>query len=186
MNETLKIIKNRRSIRNYKAKQISDADLQALLEAALDAPNARNQQKWHFTVIQNKDIVDKMVAAIKEGIMKEGNDFLKERAKTPGYHTFYHAPTVILISADQKAQFTQLDCGAAAQNIIIAAESLSLNSCFVVSAGFAFKSEKGDEFRKQLSIPEGYHHVCSVVVGYKDGADPEIPLRNKGVINYVK
>ena len=51
MNEALRVICNRRSVRQYKAKQITDIELNQILDAALSAPNAMNQQKWHFTVI---------------------------------------------------------------------------------------------------------------------------------------
>jgi nitroreductase len=186
MNETLKVIKNRRSIRKFRAKQISYSDLHTLLEAALYAPNAMNLQKWHFTVIQNKAMLDAIVTATKQGIMQSDHEFLRERAKRSDYHTFHHAPTVILISADEKAVFAQLDCGAAAQNILLAAESLSINSCFIVSTAFLFASEKGNEFKKRLGIPDGFNHVCSVAVGYRDDENPVAPPRNKDVINYVK
>jgi len=54
MNETLKVIKRRRSIRAYRPQQIADQELEAILEAAIWAPSAMNQQKWHFTVIQTR------------------------------------------------------------------------------------------------------------------------------------
>ena len=60
MNETIEVIKRRRSIRKFKPKQIPDEYLQEILECAILAPNARNQQKWHFIVIQNKETLDKM------------------------------------------------------------------------------------------------------------------------------
>ena len=58
MNETIKFIKSRRSIRKYKEKQIEDSDVQTILDCAIHAPNAMNQQKWHFTVIQNKAMLN--------------------------------------------------------------------------------------------------------------------------------
>ncbi|ADG83484.1 nitroreductase family protein [Thermincola potens] len=186
MNETLKVIHNRRSIRAYKAEQITDSELQQILDAALMAPNAVNQQKWHFTVIQDKGLLDRMVNTIKENIMNSDNEFLKQRASAPDYHTFYHAPTVILISADGKAPLIQIDCGLAAQNITLAAESLNIGSCIIASSAFLFASEKGSQFKKELGIPEGYNHICTIALGYKAGENPAAPPRNKDVINYVK
>jgi nitroreductase len=75
--------------------------LQQILNAALYAPNAMNQQKWHFTVIQNKHLLDRMVDIIKQNELNSGDEFLEKRAISPKYHTFYHAPTVILISAEE-------------------------------------------------------------------------------------
>jgi nitroreductase len=186
MNETLSVIKNRRSIRKYKAKQIGDAELQAIVEAALYAPNAMNQQKWHFTVIQNKAMMDRFVNIIKENIMNSGIEFLIERVKAADYHTFHHAPTVILITGDEQARFVHIDCGAALQSIALAAESLNIGSCPVASSGFLFASEKGNELKKELGIPDRYNFICSIVLGYKDGEIPATPPRNKEAINYIK
>jgi len=127
-----------------------------------------------------------MVATIKENILQSGIDFLANMVNNPGYHTFYHAPTVIMISADQNAQLAPIDCGAAAQNITLAAESLGIGSCLMTSPGFLFASEKGNAFKKELGIPEGYNHVCTVALGYKAGESPAAPPRNREVINYVK
>ncbi|NLI11119.1 nitroreductase family protein [Pelotomaculum propionicicum] len=185
MNDTLKVIKNRRAIRKYKAEQISAAELQEILDCAVYAPNARNQQKWHFTVIQSKAMLDKMVGIIRENINNSGNEFLKQRAASPDYHTFYHAPTVILISADEKAPWIHVDCGLAAENITLAAEAQNIGSCVIASSGLLFASEKGNAMRKELGMPEGYNHVCTIALGYKD-ENPAPPPRSKEVINYVR
>jgi nitroreductase len=184
-NETLEVIRHRRSIRKYKPEQIADAELQLMLDAAIYAPNAMNQQKWHFTVIQNKKILDDMVNIIKENIMKSGIEFLVEKAKSPDYHTFYNAPTVILISGDSNANNIQIDCGLAAQNITLSAESLNIGSCVITSSAFLFASEKGKELKKVLGIPDGYNHICTIAIGYKD-EQPEVPPRNRNVFNYVR
>ena len=64
LNETLQIIQQRRSVRKYKPEQIKDSELQAILQAAIYAPSAINQQKCHYTVIQNKDLLNQMVVII--------------------------------------------------------------------------------------------------------------------------
>jgi nitroreductase len=186
MNETLISIKNRRSTRKFQARQISEQELQAILEAGILAPNAKNQQKWHFTVIQKKELLDKMIILIKENIMKSNNEFLKQRASIPNYHTFYNAPSVIMITADTKAQWIELDCGAAIENMAIAAESLGIGSCVIVSSGFLFESDKGKAYIKDLGIPAGYNFVCTVAFGYKDGENPNPQERNRGAVNYIR
>ena len=55
MNNVLETIKNRRSIRNYKAEQISQEELDLIIEAGIYAPTAGNEQPWHFTIVQNPD-----------------------------------------------------------------------------------------------------------------------------------
>jgi nitroreductase len=186
MNETLKIIHSRRSIRAFKAEQITDAELQEILDAALLAPSANNLQLWHFTVIQNKDLTDRMVIDIAAAIKNSGNQFLIERVSKPDYHTFYHAPTVIMISGDEKASFAQTDCSTAGQNILIAAASLNIGSCWIASMLPLFVSEKGKEFKNELGIPEGYQPICSIALGYQAAENPAVPPRKKDVINYIK
>lgn len=186
MNETLKVINNRRSIRRYKDEQIGDSELQEILNAAVYAPSAMNQQKWHFTVIQNKDILNRMVDIIKENILSLDKGFLAQRAGEPGYNTFYNAPTVIMITGDENTRWIEIDCGLAAENITLAAESQNIGSCVITTAGFLFASPKGNELRKELGVPDGYKHICSIAIGYKDGENPPAPPKNMEVINYVK
>ena len=186
MNETLKVIQNRRSIRHYRAEQINDADLQEIINAAVYAPSAMNQQKWHFTVIQNRSTLDKMLETIRNNILNSGVEALVNRAKSPDFNIFYNAPTVVLITADENAHFTEFDCGAAAQNIALAAESLGIGSCLIGMSGFLFESATSDEMKKELGIPDGYKHILSVALGYRAGDSPPAPPKNLDVINYVR
>ncbi|MDF2613309.1 MAG: nitroreductase [Clostridia bacterium] len=186
MNETLRTIKTRRAVRNYKSEQISDFELQEILNAALHAPNAMNKQNWHFTVLQNKDILDKLADRIIENVINLNNKALTNMVSAPGYHPFYKAPTVILISGDAANEFIQIEAGTAAQNIALAAESLSVGSCIMTMPNFAFDYEKAEALKRDLGIPKGYNHICSVVLGYKAGPTPTAPLRNAEVINYIR
>ncbi len=186
MNDTLTTIHCRRSIRKYKPDQIADGELKEILNAAIFAPNARNQQQWHFTVIQDRALLDRIVSIIKENILGSDNAFLKQRASSLGYHTFHHAPTVVMISAAAEAHLVQLDCGAAMQNMVLAAESLRVGSCIIASSAMLFASEKGNRLAQDLGIPNGYQHICCVALGYKDGADPAAPPRNRDVFNYIQ
>ena len=185
-NAVLEAIHARRSIRQYQPKEIKEADLKAVLEAGMYAPSAVNQQRWHFTVVQDKATLERLVGVIKENILSSGNKFLGERAKAPDYHTFYHAPTVVIISGDKDAFALQIDCGCAAENMLIAAEGLGLGSCLMTSPGLLFSGARGAEIKKELGIPEGYAHVCTVTLGYRAGEPPPTPPRNPDVVNYLK
>lgn len=187
MNETIGVIKKRRSIRKYKKEQIKESDLNKILECAIYAPSAMNRQKWHFTVVQDSNMLNRMVDIIKENIPIYGSEIIKQKAAgSLDYNPFYGAPTVLLISAVENTSLVQIDCGLAAQNIVLAAESLNLGSCVIASSGYLFASDKGGKLKKELGIPEGYNHVCAVLLGYKDGENPPVPLRNKSVIHFLK
>ena len=185
-NKTLTVIRNRRSIRQYKTRQITDGELNAILEAALFAPTAMNQQKWHFTIVQRKSVLAKMDLITKENKLNSNNPILAKSAASEDYHTYYRAPTVVIVSGDRDAKFVQMDCGAAAQNIALAAESLGIGSCIMTSAGFLFASAKGQQMKKELGIPEGYEHMCSIALGYKNTEKCTVPPRNRAVFSYVK
>jgi len=186
MNETLQSILSRRSVRQYKAEQISDSELQIILEMAINAPNARNLQKWHFTVIQNREKLDSLAERIVESILNSDNEFLKERVKEPNYNPFYRAPTVVMISGEDGEKYIKVDIGLAIGNMILAAESMNIGTCVIGSPNQLFRTEKAGEAKKELGIPEGYTHICSVLFGYKDGETPEAKPRSKDVINYIK
>ncbi|MEM2975730.1 MAG: nitroreductase [Candidatus Bathyarchaeia archaeon] len=185
MNETIKVIKNRRSIRKFKTDQIPDEFLNEILECAILAPNARNQQKWHFTVIQNKNVLAKIVSLLRESMLNSGIDFLIDRAKDPNFDPLGGAPTVIFVTADKSARFVEFDCAAAAENIMIAAESLGLGSHVMAMTELIFASEKGKQLKRELGIPKGYEHVCAIALGYKD-ENPPLKPRRKDVITYIK
>jgi nitroreductase len=185
-NETLEVIRRRRSIRQYAAKQISDSEMNTILEAALFAPSAMNQQKWHFTVVQKKSTLSKMVQIARENKLRSKISFLVKKAQEDGYHTYYGAPTVVIVSGEEQTKFAELDCAMAAQNIALAAESMGIGSCIMTSAGFLFASAKGMEMKKELGIPDGYSHICSIALGYKIDDQCTVPPRNREVFSYVR
>lgn len=186
MNETLRTIKNRRAIRNYSIEQIPDYILETILNAALYAPSAMNKQSWHFAVVQNKDVLHKLASKTIENVIDFNNKNLIDLVSSPNYHPFYKAPTLIIISGDTASEFVKIETGAAAQNIALAAESLGIGSCIMTMSNFAFIGAKAEGLKAELGIPGGYHPICSVALGYKAGALPEVPPRNTDVIRYIK
>ncbi len=186
MNEVTRNIKSRRSIRKYKDKPLGDSEIETIVESGIYAPNAQNLQTWHFAVVQDKKLINRMVEIIKENIIKSGPPFLKERVSSPDYHTFHHAPAVVFITGDPQSRFVQIDCGAALQTMALAAESLNIGTCPVASSVFLFESDSGKAIAKQIGIPENYSFMCSLVMGYPEGEKPAAPPRKKEVIKYNK
>lgn len=186
MNETIEVIKSRRSHRKYGPEPLSGAELEAIVETAIYAPSAMNQQKWHFTVISDRDTLDWMMDIIRENLSNSGIEVLANRVKEPDFNVFHHAPAVVMVTAEENARFTEIDCGAAAQNIALAAESLNIGSCLIAMPEFLFASGNTSEIKKKLGIPENYRHVISVTLGYKKETAPPAPPKNKDVINYIE
>ena len=186
MNEFLQLIRNRRSIRQFKKEQVKDEEIQAIMEAAIYAPNAMNQQKWHFAVIQNKEMLTRITSIIKGNMLHSGIEFLAERAKADGFAPFNEAPTVVFITAEEKSRFANIDGALAAENIALAAASLNIGTNIQASPGFLFASPAGEALKKEMGIPDGYTYVCNVTVGYPDGPKPEAKPRNKGVVTYIR
>ncbi len=144
-NETLKIIKQRRSIRSFKDEQIKDAELQAVLEAGLYAPYTWEQSR-HFTVIQNKELLNRLNIAAKESAKQMDFEHLRELGYNEGFNCLYYAPTLVIVSGIEQAPIPlEADCAAATQNLLIAAESVGLGSCWIFFVLLAFNSPQGNE-----------------------------------------
>lgn len=186
MNETMQTILARRAIRSYENRQISDEERDIILKAATYAPSAMGLQQWHFTVIQRKEMIDEMANGVREEMLKrELPPALKERLESPGYHSLYNAPTVIVISGSGEARFAMADCAAAAQNILLAAESLGLGSCFTAMNAEYFKIPSGQAFAERVGIPADYSPLYVIALGYKAAPAPEAAPRRENTISIV-
>jgi nitroreductase len=184
-NDTLNTIKSRRSIRSFKDEQIKDDEVEAVLEAGMYAPSAGNQQAWHFTVIQNKELLAWLNREAKERAKQLDDEHIKKMANNESLNIFYGAPTVILVSGEEKAMVIEADCAAATQNMLLAAESVGLGSCWVNLVLFAFNSPKAKEYLKELGVPDGYKPFSSVALGYKKIEAINAPARKSNLINYI-
>lgn len=185
-NETLKIIKQRRSIRSFKDEQIKEEELQAVLEAGLYAPNA-GDQAWHFTVIQNREVLNKLNLTAKEAAKHLDIGGIRELGNNEKFNCLYSAPTLIIVSGKEQAPVPlEADCAAATQNLLLAAESIGLGACWIHFVLFAFYSPQGPELQKELKIPEGYRPYYSAVFGYKKDEVVDVPDRKPNLITYIR
>ena len=174
-NPVLESIAGRRSIRGYKAEQISARQLDALLTAAAQAPSARNLQPWHFTVVQNKALLQEISDETNKNANREENG-----------DVFYSAPTVIFLSCDAEAnKWARIDCGIAVENIALAAHSIGLGSVIIGISAMAFSGEKREYFSKQLRFPENYSFAISIAIGTPSTAKDAHPIE-PGRIDYIQ
>lgn len=186
MNETLQAIRNRRSTRAFLPEQIKDEEIREIIDAGIYAPSASNKQPWHFTVIQNNEILDRLSEDFKEQARKSDSDYVKRVGENEKFHVFYNAPTVILVSGDETNNYAAVDCAAAVENMLIAAEAQNIGSCWVGFIAYLLNSEAGKHYLKELGIPEGYKQIHSVAFGYKKVNITKAPARKENSVNYIK
>jgi nitroreductase len=185
MNQVLETIKSRRSIRQFKPNQLKEADLAAILEAGCYAPSAMNGQSWHFTVVRNQELLDRMSVQVRELIKDIDSPRIKERLKDPNWQAFYRAPAMVVVSGQREAKFHQTDCAAATQNMLLAAASLGIGSCWIGIVAQLFESPQGTQFAQELMIPEGYQPLYAVALGYPDGEPPQAAPRKEDAVRYI-
>ena len=177
-NEVINTILERRSIRGYQEKQIEEEQLDLLLTCAKYAPTGLDTQPWNFTVVQNKELLEKMAKECFK-VNKENN--------IPWYQgefcdVFYGAPTVIFIHRDMNKQLAYFDCCLAAENIVIAAKSLGLGSCILVDALAMFNGDRKKEFLKALKVPDDYIPHIAIAVGYQNKEARKKEIKPKDVV----
>jgi nitroreductase len=185
MNETIKTILNRRSTRSFKQEQIKDEELQTILETGRYAPSAMNQQPWHFTVIQNKETLNKINEICKEVFQSSGIKAYEDRAKSENFSIFYNALTYIIVTGDETAIAPQIDCALTLGNMFLTAESIGIGSCWIHAITQIFNTDKGIALKKELGIPDGYAAFGSGAFGYK-AAEPNTPPKKENIINIIK
>ncbi len=169
-NETLECLETRRSIRKYQKTQIKEEELEAILKAATYAPTGAGKQSPVIVVVQDPELLKKisgMNAAVAGAKMDP----------------FYGAPTVAIVLADKTAAPTwKEDAALVAGNILNAAHSVGVDSCYIYRAKEVFESEEGQELLREWGLNENYVGVANCVLGYRDCEMPE-PAPRKD--NYV-
>jgi nitroreductase len=179
MNEILKAIRERRSIRAFKAEPVSSEGLEQILDAAIWAPTARNTQAFHITAVQGIPAIAKLDAAVKEASRKPGFDVYKDFVLSPQYTINFGNASLFLIVGCHRSQSAcpKEDGSMVLGNILLAAHSLGLGGCWVNQLA-AICEEPG--FRKVLSsygFPESHIIVGCAAIGHRLGENPPGPAR---------
>ena len=145
----------RRSVRKYKDGQVTDAELDQVLQAGLYAPTAKNNQKPVMVAVRDKETRDKLS---------------KANAAIMGVETdpFYGAPCVIVVLADP-AFPTWIDDGSLVMgNLLNAAHAIGLGSCWINRAREYYDTAEGKELLRKWGVPESYRGIGNVILGYPD------------------
>ena len=178
MNEVIKNIQARRSIRFFEPTPVKAEDIETILECAKIAPSGLNRQTWHFTVLRDRALMTEISDANKAIALASGNAAEIEKASEPDYDNFRTAGTAIIISAEDDVFYAMADCGNAAMIMTLVATSLGLGSCYIAGFNNVLRRPEGADFRARLKIPDGYTPLLGVCLGYtKVQPKPRKPLK---------
>lgn len=183
--DAMDAIFGRRSVREYFPDAPKGETIARLLDAAVHAPSAVNAQPWSFIVIRDRALLDEISEKTKAHMMRERPvalpEGLYEKLKSPEFHLFYHAPTLILICAPDGGPWIREDCALAAQNLMLAAHALGLGSCWIGLSQNWINTKEG---RQALGIPQGRVAVAPIAVGRPRAPAP--PVERKPLeINWI-
>jgi nitroreductase len=188
MNQTIEAILKRRSIRAYQPEQIAESELRDIIAAGSFAPTAMGQQPWHFFVLQNPGMLEKLQVRCKEMFARSEIPALREMASNEEFDVFYKAPTLVVVSADPGAIAPMQDSTLAMENMMIAAASFGIGSCWVHSVMWLFERGGGMEAFRNLgiTIPDGYMPYAAAVFGYSAQPWPDAEPRKPGKLVIVR
>jgi len=181
-NTVIDAIISRRSIRSYTADPLSDEEIKTILEAGKFAPSGHNCQPWHFTVIRNKEIIDTLSKKTKELLSVRSEKWMAELGKSKAFHLFYNAPAVVVVSAHKDALTPDEDCAAAVENMLIAAESLDIGTCWVGLIHLYFGANTNGGL---LNLPEGYKPYDCFCAGHKNTHQPARPPHRDAPVKFL-
>jgi nitroreductase len=186
VNDVFENIYLRRSVRDYKPDDVPDDIIRELIRAGTYAPSAVNTQPWRFVVIKNREIIDRLSERAKklwlDSVDKSSNPEIKRLEnimKMPEFNIFYNAPVLILIFATPDAYSPQYDCASAAENMMLAAKSLGIGSCWI---GFGMPLSSDHDILVELKVPEDYHLMVPLIFGYPVKDIQTAPPRKEDVI----
>lgn len=170
-NEVLKLLENRRSCRNFKAEMPTKEEIEAVVKAGTYAPTGKGLQSPKIIVITDKTLREKFVEENRKiGGWKEGFD------------PFYGAPVIILVIADKTNANHIYDGSLVMGNLLNAAASLNLGSCWINRAREEFEDDFGKKLLKEWGIEGEYAGIGHVALGY---AAQELPVAKPRKDDYV-
>ncbi|KAA6346553.1 NADPH-flavin oxidoreductase [termite gut metagenome] len=157
-------ILSRRSIRSYKPEQVSKAQLDTIIQCAINAPSARNDQSWQVRIIQNSDLLNRI------------------REVNSGFS--HGAPTLIVVAKDKNNDFSNTDCGFLAQNILLIAEAMDLGTVVLANMGGIPNNPDAKDIIEALALPDTHEVLFTIAIGYKTES-PDAKERDASKVQYI-
>ena len=180
MNQVMQTILHRRSIRRFDPRQIDEGALEQILQAGLYAPSAGGRQGPLFVVSQDREVNLRLgrikransrprMAAAGSYVSREQPSIADDPAITDA---FYGTPTVVTLFGPKNFLFAPEDCAAAAENMLLAADSLGVGGCYIGQGWTAFADPYGQELLRRWGIRTDHYAVLQVLLGCPREGDP--------------
>lgn len=168
-NPILENIRTRRSVRKYKEAQITEDELNTVLEAGTYAPSGRGLQSPILVAVQDPETKKRLI---------------KMNAEILGTDTdpYYGAPTLILVFAPVDRTTYIEDGSCVLDTMMLAAHSIGLASCWIHREKEMFATTEGKALMKKWGVPENFNGIGALALGYADGPLPQAPQRKEGRI----
>jgi nitroreductase len=187
----------RRSVRAYAAQSLDEPTIRALLDAAVQAPTALHSEPWAFVVVQDRTTLKRISDRAKGSWGKEAAHYrdlhrgvdaalastFAERVASPDFCVFYDAGTLIAIGARPLAPFVAADCWLAAENLMLAACALGLDTCCIGSAVPALNSP---DTKSELGIPSDVEIIAPIIVGVSREPVAGVSRRNPTIVSWTR
>jgi nitroreductase len=179
-------IYSRRAVRSYTTETVDETVLHQLIDAAIQAPSAVNEQPWSFCVVRDNALLIRISNAAKAHMLRTSpaalvSHHFREVLIDPKFNIFYDAPVLIVISSVSDGPWAVEDCALAAENLMLAARAELLGTCWI---GFAQTWLATTEGKATLGLPASYRPVAPVIVGHPKSFPPAV-VRKQPEVRWI-
>ncbi len=172
-------IYSRRAVRQYAEEAPGERTLRKLIDAAIQAPSAINEQPWSFTVVTDRDLLERISVKTKSYLRRSAPgrfipESLHARLEDPQFDILHHAPALIVIASVTHSRWAVENCALAAENLMLAACAEGLGSCWI---GLAQTWLTTAAARKTLGLPADHLPVAPIIVGRPVASPAAVPRK---------
>jgi nitroreductase len=169
--ELKQAVYRRRAVRQYASDPVEKETLLRLIDAAIQAPSAVNEQPWHFTVVRDRALLARISREARAHLSRTSpaawaSPHSQDMLTDADFDIFYHAPALILISAKMDSPWAVADCALAAGNLMLSACAAELGTCWI---GLAQEWLDTPEGKSMLGLPTKAVPLAPIIVGKPRG-----------------